>query len=644
MRSTAQSVVLALVLSLVFLVAPAYAKDWRIESMDVVLDVGASSDILVTEEVTFAFEGSYSFVGRVIPTGNLDGIDNVTVSQNGTALPVGTGPGSYSTFMEGEDLIVQLNFALQDTSATWKIHYVARGAVSYFDDVDEVVWHVFDAETPVPIDSVRVTMNLPGAVPPAELTGAVDTGPGVLNTISSPGDSTIVYEAEQIFPYTRFWIAGGFPKRVVDHPWTARRLGAFVAPKAGFALPIFTFLVMLLVWAARGRDQPAAVYARYVAEPPSNLPPAVAGALIDEKVERRELLATVADLARRGYLALPEAGGSKQVAALKLRLLKPTTDLQGVDAMVASALFPHGEETVQGASIGERLLGVAGGFEDAVFANVVRSDFFGETPEAARKTWSRRTWLYGLALLVFTVVLALKGIGGWGFFLVGSAVSIVVMAGFVRYMPQRTKAGAEEQRKWEAFRNYLRDLTRFEDVPTAKESFERFLPYAIAFGVERDWTRRFDGLGVPAPDWVTAAPAAAGGRPAQPPSAPWQPSSAGPSLGGMLPGPGRTSSGAPAAPREPITLDGLSDGLFGGLERISSAMISAPSSTGSGRGAFGSGRTTSSRSSWSSRSSSSSSRSGGWTSTSHGSSGGSSGGGFSRGGGGGGGGGGFRAG
>lgn len=636
MRSTAQSLVLALVLSLVFLVVPAYAKDWRVESMDVVLDVGASSDILVTEEVTFAFEGSYSFVGRVIPTGNLDGIDNVTVSQNGTALPVGTEPGSYSTFMEGEDLIVQLNFALQDTSATWEIHYVAHGAVSYFDDADEVVWHVFDAETPVSIDSVRVTMNLPGAVSPAELTGAVDTGPGVLNTISSPGDSTIVYEAEQISPYTRFWIAGGFPKGVVDHPWTARRVGAFVAPKAGFALPILTFLVMLMVWAARGRDQPAAVYARYVAEPPSDLPPAVAGALIDEKVERRELLATVADLARRGYLALPEAGGSKQVAALKLRLLKPITDLQGVDAMVASALFPHGEEKVQGASIGERLRGVAEGFEDAVFATVVQNGFFGETPEAARKTWSRRTWLHGLVLVVLTVVLAVKGIGGWGFFLVGSAFSIVVMAGFVRYMPQRTKAGAEEQRKWEAFRNYLRDLTRFEDLPTAKESFERFLPYAIAFGVERDWTRRFDGLGVPAPDWVTAAPAATGGLPAQP-------SSAGPSRGGVLPGPGTASSGAPApaAPREPITLDGLSDGLFGGLERISSTMISAPSSTGSGRGAFGSGRTTSSRSSWSSRSSSGSSRSRGWTSTSRGSSGGSSGGGFSRGGGGGGG---FRAG
>ena len=186
-----------------------------------------------------------------------------------------------------------------------------------------------------------------------------------------------------------------------------------------------------------------------------------------------------------------------------MRLLKPTTDLQGVDAIVTSALFPHGEEKVKGAAVGERLRGVLGTFEDAVFVQVVRSGFFAETPEAARKTWSGRTWLFGLVLLALTVVLIFKGIGGWGFFLVGSVFSVVVMGGFVRYMPQRTKAGAEEQRKWEAFRNYLRDLNRFEDLPTARESFDRFLPYAIAFGVEREWTRRFDGLGVPAPDWVT---------------------------------------------------------------------------------------------------------------------------------------------
>jgi len=65
-------------------------------------------------------------------------------------------------------------------------------------------------------------------------------------------------------------------------------------------LPIGFFLGMLLIWRRRGRDEPSAVYARYVSEPPSDLSPGLAGALIDEKVDTKEVIATIIDLARRG--------------------------------------------------------------------------------------------------------------------------------------------------------------------------------------------------------------------------------------------------------------------------------------------------------------------------------------------------------
>ena len=64
----------------------------------------------------------------------------------------------------------------------------------------------------------------------------------------------------------------------------------------------------------------------------------------------------------------------------------------------------------------------------------------------------------------------------------GSIVSVIIVWAFAPRMPRRTAKGAQEQRKWEAFRNYLHDLTRFQDMETAQESFEKYLPYAIAFG------------------------------------------------------------------------------------------------------------------------------------------------------------------
>ena len=44
----------------------------------------------------------------------------------------------------------------------------------------------------------------------------------------------------------------------------------------------------------------------YVTEPPDALPPAIVGALIDEKVDMQDIISTLIDLAHRGYLTMEE--------------------------------------------------------------------------------------------------------------------------------------------------------------------------------------------------------------------------------------------------------------------------------------------------------------------------------------------------
>ena len=168
--------------------ASAAAKDWRIDNMDVLLDVQENGDVIVDEKVTFTFEGNYHFVGRYIPTENTDGITDMEVRDaNGLLLPKGDSPGTYNTFKEGDRLYIQMNFDLTDTSATWTIHYRAKSVVMFFDQGDELRWYVFDAETPVPIGAVKATVKLPGSVPSEDMTQAVQTGYGVETNVISPG-------------------------------------------------------------------------------------------------------------------------------------------------------------------------------------------------------------------------------------------------------------------------------------------------------------------------------------------------------------------------------------------------------------------------------------------------------------------------
>jgi uncharacterized membrane protein len=567
--------------------ASALAKDWRIDTMDVLLDVQQNGDALVDETVTFTFEGNYHYIARNIPTGNLQGLSDIAVfDANGQSLPKGDSPGTYNTFKEGDQQYIQVNFDLTDTSATWTFRYRAEQAVLFFDKGgDELRWYVFDAETPVPIGSVKATVKLPGSVPSESIARSYQAGLGVEATMSSPAASTAVYEASNIPAYTNFWIVTGFPKGVVNYTWTARRIAAFIVPKVGFALPILFFLGMLLIWRKRGRDEPATTYASYVSEPPSPLPPGLAGALIDEKVDTKEIIATIVDLARRGYLEITdtEKKGVLGKSSTIFTRTKGFEDLGGYEAKVANALFDgkHPDQ-VTSEQLKNRFYSHVQPITNDIYQQVTTTGLFHSNPNKARSKWFGYGFGVAVLLGIITFILYTTDLTGWGWFMAGSIISVIIIWAFAPHMPQRTAKGAQEQRKWQAFRNYLKDLTRFQDMATAKENFEKYLPYAVAFGVEKDWVRRFEGLTVSSPGWY------------HPPIFLPMPGY-GPVTGGSLAGPlgggtggvGGGLSGAGGAGGG-FSLDSISDGLFSSLGNMSSVLTSAPSSSGKG-GAFGGG-------------------------------------------------------
>jgi uncharacterized protein (TIGR04222 family) len=565
--------------------AAAQAKDWAIDSMDVNLDVQKNGDVIVDEKVTFAFQGNFHFVTRSIPTDNMDGMTDLEVlDSNGQALPKGEGPGTWSTSSAGNRRLITVNFDLTDTSGTWTFHYKAQSVVMFFDQGDELRWYVFDAETPVPINSVKATVKLPGSVPADKMTQAVQSSFDVPTSVTSPGASTMVYEATGIPAYTNFWIVTGFPKGVVDFTWTARRVAAFIVPKVGFVLPILAFLVMLLLWRRRGRDDPSAIYAKYVSEPPSDLSPGLVGALVDEKVDTKEVIATIVDLARRGYLEITdtkEDGVFRKPESLFTRT-KSLDDLQGFEKKVAESLFDgkHPDQ-VTTAQLKNHFYTHVGPIIEMVYTETTKAGLFHDNPKKVRARWFGYGFLVALVLGGLTAVMGLTHVPGWGYFLLGSIVSVLVVWAFAPRMPRRTVTGAQEQRKWESFRNYLQDLTRFQDLGTAKETFEKYLPYAIAFGVEKHWVRRFEGLSVPPPMWYHPVfiPIPIGGGPFM----------GGGGVGGGIGGGLAGGGGAPGLPGGGFSLDTISDGLFGSLNNMSSVLTSAPSSSGSGRGAFGGG-------------------------------------------------------
>ena len=75
-------------------------------------------------------------------------------------------------------------------------------------------------------------------------------------------------------------------------------------------------------------------------------------------------------------------------------------------------------------------------------------------------------------------------------------------------MPARTESGARTAEAVKGFEEFLSrvEADRIERVVRTPEMFERFLPYAMSFGVEERWARAFADIVMTPPTWYRGTP------------------------------------------------------------------------------------------------------------------------------------------
>ena len=223
--------------------------------------------------------------------------------------------------------------------------------------------------------------------------------------------------------------------------------------------------------------------------------------------------------------------------------------------------------------------------------------FFKEGPDDVRSRWTG----IGIAslvgfILLLVVVANVLGDGIWGVWPLAIVAVILSVALIViaKFMPSRTEKGADSTEKWRAFQRYLEDIQKYESVTAHVDMFEKFLPYAIALGVDRQWVSTFAKAGTPTPEWYGPGVPRTGGGYGWP---------RGPVIvygGGGFPGSGSSGGGVDMPDLQGMSdsmgrsLNASSDGLFDLLRdagtTFNGVSVSKGSSSGGGfGGGFGGG-------------------------------------------------------
>jgi len=270
---------------------------------------------------------------------------------------------------------------------------------------------------------------------------------------------------------------------------------------------------LLVLWYMRGRDPRTGIIAEFMPQPPDDLPPGAAGTLLDEHADHQDIVATLLGLARHGAVEIvqlvPERESRRRPrqhvpADYELILRDPTQCESDLESELLLIIF--GAEAKPGALA--RLSDVKPAFveaepvvRDLLYAELVTRGYFRRSPRATRRRWQVLGWTGFVASLLLGAILTAV-IDVYALFpTVAAAMLWTAMIRLSKALPRKTATGAEAAAKWRAFRRYLSEIERYENVAKARELFERYLSYAVAFGLEREWIRTFAAVGAARPRW-----------------------------------------------------------------------------------------------------------------------------------------------
>lgn len=565
------------------------------ESFDVTISVQENGDLLFREDQTLVFGGEdFSFGFATINTEKTDGVDILGVREGDTVFTQSSSGAPYTYELESApgEVGIYWNFPPTQGQHTYTFEYLVRGGFWVAEDGDELTWQVVGVDFPGEILRSRVTVELPAGVEAGSALALINDQLSEAVTITfSPDGRVITFDAPLLTPGETFEIGVRLPhgQLALQPPaWQASEEAQESTDVASLVFLALSLLVgvggvslVLAAWATRGRDPDVGLVADYLSEPPADLPPGVAGALVDEEVQDRDIMSALVDLARRGYMTMQEGPGSDNYTFT--RTDQPAADLRPFEKTLLNGIFAAGT-TTQLSALRYKFAPQLEKAREQVYQELVDRQLFSEAPSKVRERYRNlATGVFMLAGLGFCALTVTAGNVPTALCLPVALVPAIALLYILGpHMPRKTAQGAEEAGKWRAFRTYLSNIDKHRNLQQeeSKEIFERYLPFAIAFGLERSWLWKFSQVkDLPPPTWYGSPgfPRRVG-LPGQGGSGVDQPQLAGsPAAGGY--GSGAGTGSQTSQPAGPGGLEGLSRGLTGGLEGMSSNLTRMLSST-----------------------------------------------------------------
>jgi len=595
----------------------AQERSYVYESIDVNIDQNQDSTMIVTEEMTYRFNGTYFAVSREI---SLDEENKVRACKDNPNLLCGgfeflqilevrddqgniltpasedeivydsqnratVSPDKYivTTTFEGLDkrfhiqwLFAQEGRNFNNEQLKFTIKYVVFGAPGFFDDFDLLYWNAVFGDREALVENVNVTINYPGQVDTSTQSLQIPGHGGNYQIDTINEGKTVNIRKQNLLPYESFTVLQKLPKGMIDKYVTLNldlspssqdinindtislssikdRLAGLPSGKTklefsaedrvskvlelefepgeerdlevtleltreeyiklvaiivinvlGISILPIGLIIIYRFWKSKGTDhtQKSVIVPEY--RPPDDIHPYILGSLKDEQVDMVDITASIIDLAYRGYIKIVEFE-AKQVMGIKiskadfeLLKLKEYSDLTEPEKELMDSIFGN-KDRITTKDLQQSFYKKYPAIRTKIYEEMVNRKYFNESPDKVRIKY------IGVALAVIALAIFLALANGFLPIFIGATISVgmmgIVMFFIAKHMPAKTETGSKVFHKVLGFKMYMETAEKYRVQNLTPETFEKFLSYAIVFGIEKQWADKFKDIYKGKPDW-----------------------------------------------------------------------------------------------------------------------------------------------
>jgi hypothetical protein len=407
---------------------------------------------------------------------------------------------SYSTSFRNGYRIYQIGE--EDTyiqgDYVYVLDYTLTYAVNYFDDHDELYLNLSGDSWEVPIASAYADIHLPAEAQEAVCyTGEFGSTQQNCKIEYSDDKQTLrVSITEPLDTYEGYTVAVKLPLGSIENTEDEQRI-QWILSNIGIFLPI-PVLIFLIPWVKKnGKNKKLTVIPHYHA--PKDLTPTLSGFLYTKRPQNKYLTANLIDLAVRGYLKI------KQISKRKYELVKTDKAYDGLDDVeqeLLDGIFKKGD-TVEIDKISSTFYRTVNIINAKINKQVYEKELFSKERKKKRNTLLTIGILLSVVLVPAATFLIMNASTGWLIGLVGTVLILFISAGSIDL---RGKKGNEVYHELLGLRMYIdtAEKKRIEfhnDPEKFRGIFEKLLPYAMIFGLEKKWAGEFKDLYDTPPDW-----------------------------------------------------------------------------------------------------------------------------------------------